>query len=65
MLNQRQLKEPGLSELSFQDVAQMTDPNALLASDLGNGALLTRNKQVCTLMSVWSYRPVVGEHIIF
>lgn len=45
----------------------MTDfcVHALLAYNLGNGALLTHNKQVCTHMPVWSYRPVVGEHSIF
>lgn len=35
----------------------------LLACGLGNGALLTHNKQVCTLMSVGSHRPVLGEHL--
>lgn len=39
--------------------------HALLAYDLGNGAILTRNKQVCTHMSVWSHSPVLGEHCIF
>lgn len=45
----------------------MTDSNvpALLACDIGNGAILTHNKQVCTLMSVGSHRPVLGEHRTF
>lgn len=45
----------------------MTDSlvHALLADNLGNGAILTHNKQVCTHMSVWSHRPVLGEHCIF
>lgn len=36
----------------------------LLACGLGNGAVLTHNKQVCTLMSVRSHRPVLGEHFV-
>lgn len=36
----------------------------MLAYDLGNGAILTHNKQVCTHMSVWSHRPILGEHCI-
>lgn len=39
--------------------------HALLGHDVGNGAILTRNKQVCTLMSFWSHCRFMGEHSIF
>ena len=32
---------------------------------VGNGALLTRNKQVCSHMPVWSHRHILGEHALY
>lgn len=35
---------------------------ALLACCVGDGALFTSNKQVCSLNAVWGHRPLLGEH---
>lgn len=53
-----------LLERPSQDVTQrLTYFHAFACCGLGNGAILTHNKQVCTLMSVGSHRPVLGEHL--
>lgn len=47
-----------------RDVTQRpTHFHAFACCGVGNGAVLTCNKQVCALMSVGSYRPVLGEHL--